>query len=74
MKSQKKFSDMRCSRCAGRMVPETFEDLRDDTGTLKFSGWRCLGCGEIIDSVIMANRKLRPAPIESKTRRRLAFR
>jgi len=56
------------------MSHEPFEDLRDDTGVLHFYGWRCLGCGEIIDPVILANRKNRPDPFESKTRKRLIFR
>jgi hypothetical protein len=67
-------SAMNCPRCASYMVHEPFEDLRDDTGELYFYGWRCLGCGEIIDPVILANRKNKPAPIESKTRKRLIFR
>ena len=67
-------SAMKCPRCASCMVHEPFEDLRDDTGALYFYGWRCLGCGEIIDPVILANRKNKPAPIESKTRKRLIFR
>jgi len=65
---------MRCPRCASCMVNEPFEDLRDDTGALYFYGWRCLGCGEIIDPVILANRRNKPAPMESKTRKRLIFR
>jgi hypothetical protein len=65
---------MRCPRCASCMVREPFEDLRDDTGALYFYGWRCLGCGEIIDPVILANRRNKPAPMESKTRKRLIFR
>ncbi len=23
----------------------------------RFSGWRCIGCGEIVDEVILENRK-----------------
>ena len=68
------FSAMKCPRCESYMVHEPFEDLRDDTGALYFYGWRCLGCGEIIDPVILANRKNKPAPMESKTRKRLIFR
>jgi hypothetical protein len=56
------------------MAPETFEDLRDDTGDLSFHGWRCLFCGEIIDPIILANRRSKPAPMGSKTRKRLVFR
>jgi hypothetical protein len=32
--------------------------LEDTVGSsLAFSGWQCLMCGEVIDSVIKANRK-----------------
>lgn len=57
------------------MAPESFQDLRDDTGLFRFDGWRCMVCGEIIDPLILANRKNKePHPIESKTRKRLVFR
>ncbi|HIE65468.1 MAG: hypothetical protein ABGX83_01185 [Nitrospira sp.] len=51
---------MNCPRCHGRMAPETFQDLHDDTGRLCFSGYRCMACGEILDPVIMSNRENRP--------------
>lgn len=47
---------MKCTRCNGTMVEEVFEDLRDDTGSIRFSGWRCTACGEILDPVILKNR------------------
>ena len=43
---------MECPRCNGVMVQDEFEDLKDDTGSLHFKGWRCLICGEILDPVI----------------------
>ena len=50
---------MRCVRCDGLMVSEKIEDL----GSLKLNdyedaGWRCINCGEIVDQVIAANRRL----------------
>ncbi len=48
---------MRCSRCKGLMLIERFFDYRDDTGQIDFTGWRCIICGEILDSVIAGNRK-----------------
>ncbi len=59
---------MECPRCHGRMSQEVFEDLRDDTGVIFFAGWRCLICGEIIDSVISAHREQRPRPWVGKNR------
>ena len=42
----------RCPRCSGLMVAEWCEDLSDYTGR------RCVQCGELIDPVIMQNRRL----------------
>lgn len=60
---------MRCPRCFGKMAYECFQDMEDDTGNLFFYGWRCILCGEILDSVIMSNRKNRPEPLVSKNRK-----
>ena len=46
---------MNCLRCHGLMVTVRLEDTRGSS--LAFSGWECLMCGEVIDSVISANRK-----------------
>ncbi len=42
------------------MLPERFQDVKDDTGKITFYGWRCVTCGEILDPVIMRNRDKRP--------------
>ncbi len=47
---------MLCRRCRGLMVRDCFIDLLDDTGKMWFLGWRCMVCGEIVDSVILINR------------------
>ncbi len=52
----------RCHRCGGRMVSEWFYG---DEGP--FHGWRCIACGEIIDEVILENR--RGGPWKSKKHR-----
>lgn len=44
---------LECSRCQGQMVPFTLADF-----FLVFSAWKCIQCGEIVDRVIMANRRL----------------
>ena len=46
---------MHCLRCHGLMVTIRLEDA--GSSSLCFSGWQCLLCGEVIDSVIDANRK-----------------
>lgn len=43
--------DIRCYRCNGAMVYERFQDMLD-----MFYAWRCLNCGEIMDSVVARNR------------------
>jgi hypothetical protein len=51
---------MTCPRCTGVMLPERFQDIKDDSGQISFYGWRCVSCGEILDPVIMRNRQRRP--------------
>ena len=43
---------MRCAKCGGVMAYEKFFGQADD-----FFGWRCILCGEIIDQVILENRR-----------------
>lgn len=52
---------MKCERCRGIMVSEEFYSPDGEM----FSGWRCIFCGEIVDPVILRNRKIqktRPIP------------
>ena len=46
---------MRCQRCRGLMVCETFYDLIIETDSL-YSATRCINCGCIEDAVIRTNR------------------
>jgi len=46
---------MRCQRCLGLLVCETFDDLNIDTHSL-YSATRCINCGCIEDAVIRTNR------------------
>jgi hypothetical protein len=39
------------------MVRDHFYDLLDDTGHLSFGGWRCVSCGNVLDPVIVRNRR-----------------
>ena len=48
---------MNCRRCDGLMVPDRFIDL-EETGHLWMSGWRCMNCGHVVDSVTERNRKM----------------
>ena len=65
---------MDCTRCHGTMALERFCDLYDETGQLCFMGWRCLTCGEVLDPVIVRNRRAQQKsvmPVRSRARRRL---
>ena len=64
---------MDCPRCHSEMIEEEFSDLKDDTGFLNFRGWRCILCGEIVDSVILSNRKNRPAPLVGRNRKIMVY-
>ena len=45
-----------CSRCQGLLVTVRFLDIQQ-SGQMWGSGWRCVNCGAIVDSVIEANRR-----------------
>ena len=59
---------MNCLRCQGLMVSIRLEDT--GSSSLCFSGWQCLMCGEVIDSVITANRKELHGQTRSRSRPR----
>jgi hypothetical protein len=63
---------MECPRCHGIMIEDVFEDLMDDTGSLHFTGWRCLACGEILDPVIALNRGSHQEPLQGRARKKFA--
>ncbi|NJN36881.1 MAG: hypothetical protein HC794_07270 [Nitrospiraceae bacterium] len=53
------------------MIRDSFIDLRDDTGRVRFEGWRCLNCGEVIDPLVLTHRMESPgAPYRGRTRDR----
>jgi uncharacterized protein (DUF983 family) len=43
--------NMQCPKCRGRMYAEKYYDF-----VRSFDAWKCTCCGEVIDSVIIANR------------------
>ncbi len=43
---------MKCNKCGGFMSYETFWDKLEE-----FRGWRCIFCGEIVDEVVLENRR-----------------
>ena len=50
-----------CVRCGGLLLPTCYQDIHDDTGQIDFWALRCAVCGEVIDPVILKNRRA-PAP------------
>jgi hypothetical protein len=60
---------MRCQRCRGLLVYETFGALNLGRGRLR-TVTRCINCGCIEDAVVRANRVRRPERIRSIPRRR----
>ncbi len=48
-----------CSRCEGLMVSDFCMDLLNSAGELKFAALRCVQCGEVVDPIILQNRRLR---------------
>ena len=52
---KEKVINMKCPKCKGVMVYETFTN--QDNLAWHYDGWRCLYCGDVIDPVIMANKK-----------------
>jgi hypothetical protein len=48
-----------CLRCGGFMVNEVSMDLMSSTGKLDCATRRCVQCGDILDPVILRNRRIR---------------
>ncbi len=48
---------MNCDRCSGQMTYENFYGWESDSVWF-YPGWRCIHCGEVVDSVIYLNRRL----------------
>lgn len=47
-----------CVRCGGLMVSEFCMDLLNSAGELEIETLRCVQCGEVVDPVILMNRRL----------------
>ena len=45
-----------CTRCGGLLIREGLSDLFDDTGHMRQWAWRCVQCGDIVDSLILKRR------------------
>ena len=59
---------MRCPRCHGMMVAVNLDDADGPTHQQLLAGWRCLQCGEVVDPVIMQNRRTPHHPSKNRAR------
>jgi hypothetical protein len=55
---------MRCERCNGLMVIERICDLQGTNGELYVESGRCLVCGNLVDPMILENRRRAITSIE----------
>ena len=59
---------MKCNRCGSVMVYERFYGPDEH-----FLGWRCILCGEIVDQLILENRKTTNKEAGRKVRSRNSY-
>lgn len=52
-----------CLRCGGLMVNEVSLDLLNSSSELECATKRCVQCGDILDPVILRNRRIRQEPM-----------
>lgn len=48
---------MKCKRCAGLLYREPSNGVMEGIADGESWGWRCVNCGEVVDPVILANRR-----------------
>jgi hypothetical protein len=48
-----------CTRCGGLLVSDFCMDVLGNIGEAEFAAKRCVQCGEVVDLVILRNRRLR---------------
>ena len=47
---------MTCTRCEGLMVTDDLIDLQESYHPMRLSGYRCLSCGNVVDTLIQRHR------------------
>ena len=58
---------MTCERCNGLMVSERIYDFQGMSSDLCVDGYRCLICGNLVDTLILKNRSPSPDAVEPMT-------
>jgi hypothetical protein len=56
---------MRCHRCRGLMIVDSYIDMETSDGPLCLRAWRCVNCGEVAEPGIMMNRITQSSPAAS---------
>lgn len=59
-----------CPRCGGLLLTQHYIDLLDDTGQIDITAWHCTMCGEVLDPVILKNRRSPPPNLLYGTKQR----
>ena len=54
---------MSCTRCQGLMVKDQLLDFDGTYGQMWATGWRCVNCGRVRDSVIEQNCLVRQGKV-----------
>ncbi len=57
---------MQCQRCQGLMVQDQCLDLLDTGDDFSIWTWRCVCCGDVLDPLILKNRRTRQVPIGAR--------
>lgn len=52
---------MKCTKCEGLMVTDHLIDIRESAIPMWMKGWRCVTCGNIVDSLILRHRMIQDA-------------
>ncbi len=55
---------MDCQRCQGLTVPDRLYDLQDSD--VHCEVWRCICCGNILDELILLNKRNLPSRLGQK--------
>lgn len=63
---------MKCGRCTGLMTEQLWINLNDEASQVWVEVWHCLNCGEVVDAVILENRKNLPKPTYGRARLKTA--
>ena len=57
---------MQCTRCQGMLVADYSYDHLDATNSDRIQTWRCVMCGDVVDPVILHNRRKQAALASAK--------